>query len=484
MGTLQVCLANLDEKKELTPNYPVTLDTEFKCDSADVTRVNNPLVVDAVIKLHALFTPHLVLHEAQILDHSGMRAFFNLLNTRSELQDALRYFTSPGADTLGLGPVILVSERYDRNDPRHAFPLDTLLARKLGADNPDRHPWELSSFWNARGGEERDQARLRIRETKPADRLSIAMELLEPAGAYRHYLGLASEVWDKRADITRIPLSPPDYAGQLKQLLLEHERGFDERTAETAAELRTLIDRGSLSGGELKQGINRSTVHMWLRKRSANQMLDTLATRAHPEAFVLAFPSRCGWNSTHDPGRLGFWRGPESASEPKPKRSLDRVASVVAENIRPLFLPNVKYSDLIKLRGSPDFHASLSRLTSAWNGYNLTHVEKVVQEHIKFIWKFLGYNKRSSVVCVDGPNVTIEVVKWVVEQISWAVGLSSTAATFGRGINPYTISFGPFCLIVKHLWTWITPTEDWRDMTQVARLIGRTAIQTKESNLR
>lgn len=248
MSTGKVMLADLNENRGLTPNYPITLDTEFDpADGADVARVSDPRLLDIVIKLNGFFMPHLTLPEAHILDHLGMREFFNLLNQRSQLLDARLYFISRGDGDFKMGPVILASERYSISQPRERFPLRSLLARKLGQDDPERHPWELSSFWDARGrdgSKRREEKRNRIREAEPAKRLAIAMDLLGPE--YESYIGQADEIWDAHADVTRVPLPPPDYAGHLTHLVNAYKGApEDKRREELADELIKQINSGS-----------------------------------------------------------------------------------------------------------------------------------------------------------------------------------------------------------------------------------------------
>jgi hypothetical protein len=485
-----VRMADLNTKEGLTPNYPFTLDTEFDPDDPmQLTRVSNPWIVDAVIKLHGLFTPHIVLNEAQVLDHSGMRAYFKLLESRSELVDALRYFSNPGKDKLGLGPLVLAGERFSPEDPTHEFPLVDLLARKLGANDPERHPWELSSFWNARGPK-RHESRSYLRQLEPSERLAAAVSLLEPSNAYAHYLELASEIWDVNADVTRVALPPPDYPAQLERLVLEHKECLDREAGETAEQLLQLIKNGSSTplGSGLKLGINKSTVHLWLRKQSVDGLLYMLATRAHPEAFILAFPSKRGWNSTHDPQELAYIHGPESASPPKMKHTLDEAISTAAQEMSrelkvddagPIFLPNLRYKDLKTLRDSVEFQSSLDRLQSEWREcHDLDHIGRVVHEHIKLIWDLLRYSRRSSSFFGDGPSVIVRVFR-VADDVLSAHEVSSLASHL-RPENAYMLFLGPIYVVLKHLCVWAAPTVDWKQMRQAANLIVGQAVIAKE----
>src|SRR5882762_2086609 len=120
--------------EHLEPNYPLTLETSRQVE--DYSATNDPRLIEICIKLHGLFTPHLVLHEAQVLDHVAMRNFF-LGSDRKTLDDVIRYLVEPGKDSLGLGPVIVASE-YDLEDPKSIIPLRSLLARKLGVNNAAR----------------------------------------------------------------------------------------------------------------------------------------------------------------------------------------------------------------------------------------------------------------------------------------------------------------------------------------------------------
>jgi hypothetical protein len=474
----QVLLADLEQKKGITPNYPCALDTEFDFTSrVDLDRVSDPCVVDALVKVHAFFMPHIVVQEAQILDHLGRRRFFGLLESKSELIDALRYFVDPGKDRLEMGPLVLASERYSTSASRHPFPLEQLLARKLGADDPGRHPWELSSFWEANGGQKRDEARRQVREANPSRRLAIAKNLLEPADAYDHYLKQASEIWDKRADVTRLPLPAPDYAGKIARLLAQGGAYLDQRESEIASELVNSIRSGSLEG--LGEGINRSTVHQWLRRRQSGRVLDDLATRANPEAFVSAFPDG-GWASIHEPRAFDFWVTGERSSKPKRPlgsavaKAMDGLACKrTAPDVKSLILRNVKYADLQRLRADEDFQASLVALHTEWRYCrNQDHVATELIKHMGLAWKVLGYDKRSS-PATDGPSLAVEVYLRSVDDVVLGIGINDLLHKAGLP-NVYAITVGPLFVLVKNI-VRLKSRDSKAAMLQLAKRIAANA---------
>jgi len=52
---------------KLEPNFPFSLDTDFQVENWDF--YTDQRRFEVLIKLHGLFAPHLVISEAQLLDH-------------------------------------------------------------------------------------------------------------------------------------------------------------------------------------------------------------------------------------------------------------------------------------------------------------------------------------------------------------------------------------------------------------------------------
>jgi hypothetical protein len=477
-------LADLNSKP-IEPNYPVTLDTEHRPKGMDLVRVSDPQVADAIIKLHGLFTPYLVLNESQVLDHLGLRALFDSLRNNNQLREALGYLVDAGKDKLEMGPVILASERYSPKDPRHAFRLDKLLARKLGADDPSRHPWVLSSFWNEAT---RDQARDAILAAAPKKRLRLAMKLLEPGSGYASYIEVASEVWDRNADVTRVPLPAPDYAGRLIELLDQNAGSLTGRFGEMSANLRNAVIERSLrfKEGTKTNSINRSTVHRWLRERSAGDDLDRIATRAHPEAFVMAFPSHKGWNSTHDPASLGFLSrsGPSSRNVRRAPMShaLSEVAhgaldELTVDGTSPIIIANFNYKHLTTLRNNDEFQDSLFRLRALW-GYSVESgsIKRAMHDHIKLIWGILRLKRKSSPFSLrGGPPVKVAVARHIPD-LELGLTINEVAMNLG-GANMFTIALGPLSVLVKNLYTLRASTKEWSAMEQISNRIVKAGFE-------
>lgn len=233
--------------ERLEPNHPVSLETSRQLEEFE--SVASAKLIEMIIKLNGFFTPHLVLHEAQLLDHVGMRRFFCRLKKEEQEFDALvSYLTDPGKDPLGLGPVIVASE-YDVADLKGIIPLAALLKRKLGVDNPARVPWQFGSI---NPPQKRESVNKQILASDANHRYELAVENLDYArGDYPRYLELISNVWDHAGDVTRYNLTKPDYPGTLMTLL--SESNFGDAESPTAERLREALLKGKLTFNDGKE---------------------------------------------------------------------------------------------------------------------------------------------------------------------------------------------------------------------------------------
>ena len=460
---------------ELQPNHPVALETYLQLE--DFERVSKPELIEATFKLHALFTPHLVLHEAQLFDHAGMRNFFSDLDKTQpeEFRALVAYLTDPGRDPLGLGPVVVASE-YDPADPTRVIPLDALLMRKLGVDNPSRVPWQFGSI-----GYDAVEINRRIREATGIRRYKTALDSLGPTKQeYPHYLELISNVWDRHSDITRFNLPKPDYGATLLSLLGKSR--LEDREAALGEQLREALSLQRLTfknGKEITQ-IDQTSVLLWVGDQTSEEGLKgalwTVIRRAHPEAFVRAFPARVGWLSAVDPTRSGYWAGVERAaglSEKLPPATA--LGNVSVKTGGQLLLDKISYRELYSLRANGEFQQSLRTLNEVWaNSSDYSYFMDVLTKHVDLIYGVLGAKKKSSSLRADGPNVVVDA--WhSFEDVITAIQIASVIfpleiATMGLKDSPRSLGFAAAAavgaVVVKNLYRWTQPKREWAYLTE------------------
>ncbi len=234
-----------------------------------------------------------------------MRNFFlELESDRKNLDDIIRYLADPGKDGLELGPVIVATE-YDREDPKNVIPLRSLLGRKLGVNDPARFPWQLSSS----APHKREALNRKIVETVGPDRLELVIKNVGHSSTeYEHYLDLVSTVWDDAYQFTRFNLDPPNYKQRLAEMLSDVEGEIVGQTAKTAAKLRQMITSGQLvfiDGRPVSQ-FDQTTVTLWVKEQPGGKQLLGIVKRAHPEAFIRAFPAKSGWLNSNNEQSLAW----------------------------------------------------------------------------------------------------------------------------------------------------------------------------------
>lgn len=428
------------------PIYPLYLDTNRQ--QKHFVDVTNPKSVDTFVKLHGLFAAHLVLHEAQVLDHLAMRRFF-LDGDAPHRRDLIAYLRTPGP--LGLGPLIVASE-YNRDDPVHAISLSDLLEIKLGIPNPQRHPWQFASIDPLH----RIAANQAILDASGNDRRDVAIRGLG-GSEYKEFLSVASQVWDDAAHITRFALDPPDYLGRLLTLLTQAKIGAAEQLQHTISDLHSMLVARELdfADGTSTHTLNQTTVTRWLRERNA-EALRSITDRAHPEAFVLALPSRSGWLASNDLTQLGTWRTNEQ--DPRQKRDqsevLERVADSIVradERIEPLHtggqldLDSLTYKHLRILRSSDEFQASLAQVQNAWRGFRQDLFADALKRHVNIIWQILGVRKPTSHLLIEGRDTLIRTGFETVRSPDFAP--DGTIEFYPAKIGLVFLS-----VVVEHLW--------------------------------
>jgi hypothetical protein len=315
------------------------------------------------------------------------------------------YFTHPGS--FGLGPVVVSSEPYSMSDVHQSFSLEDLLKRKLGADNPQRTPWEFSSI----NKNDRTEVNEAIRRAPPGERFDLALHYLEPRGEYDSFLTIASRIWHENAARTRVPGPGGKMAqemGQIFRKCLEMHR--ESRADEAAKQLLECIRGDRLILPDKEVEISRSTVRPYMHQLfGGRSTLDIDLNRAWCEAFVRFFPSGVGWISDSNTDSRGAWEGPEPLSDPKPKArvsdALSEVSIMEVETGGPPIFDRITYTDLLNLRKDQNSCQSLLNVQEKWAWKNIYLLKHAISEHISIIYSLLGAKKFSKMEV--GPNVII-----------------------------------------------------------------------------
>jgi hypothetical protein len=391
-------LADPRSLTHLEASFPVSLDTDFQI--TDWDRVTDPRLFERILKLHGLLSPHLVISEAQVLDHLALRRFLLNLNA-SEREDVVSYLATPLAAKgfSKLGPVVLASEAYEATCLTAPFPLRRLFQRKLGLDERKKPPWEMSSVDEA-GRTEFNQQMVGRQGSR---RFQFAIDNLPPRHTYREYLKFASDIWDENASVTRIP-SQVDLRSTLQRHLDQLLQGqVNTKVQEAAGKLKEQLSAGEITyrDGTAKGAIIRSTVRPWLRetfgpRRGSPEinLFDDLLNRAWHEAFVISLPGHRGWLGTCDPKLPEAESNRESQRPPQVTRKpvADTVANVVLDTLEvstggPLILDWLTFRKLKDLRADPDFQESLLNLHEEWwcpNPYN-NGLKPALKRHFELI---------------------------------------------------------------------------------------------------
>jgi hypothetical protein len=454
-------LADPRSLTQLEASFPVSLDTDFQ--NTDWYGVTDPRLFERILKLHGLLSPHLIISEAQVLDHLALRLFLLNLNA-SEREDLLSYLTTPltAKGFSELAPVVLASEPYDATDLTAPFALDQLFQRKLGLDERKKPPWEMSSVDEAR----RTEFNRRMAREQGSSRFQFAIDNLPPRHRYREYLTFASDIWDENASVTRIP-SQVDLRSTLQQhldQLLQDQ--VNSKVQEAAGKLREQLSAGQITyrDGTTKGAIIRSTVRPWLRetfgpRRGSHEinLFDDLLNRSWYEAFVISLPGHRGWLGTCDPNLPGAESNRELNCPPWVMRKsvVDTVANVVSDTLEvntggPLMLDWLTFRKLKDLRANPEFQESLSNLHKEWwcpNPYN-NGLKPALKRHFELIYKLLGAHLRSTKIRRDGPNLKITPMSI---GAPFAIPAIMTAAGH---LNPYHWVGAFVAVVIFQLWDW------------------------------
>jgi len=470
-------LAMPSNLRQLEPFHPAHLDSFLQQECTTRQSVTMPGFVERLFRLSGLFAPHLVIHEAQILDHLAMRDFFlGLSADPARLREAYQYLTDPGLDPLELGPVVLSSEPFDKVDKCHPFLLSKLLERKLGLDDLKYDPWELSSIYDVRLIEE---AHREIQHASGPRRLELAHKYMDPQGHYGEYLRIVSTVWDDRASVTRIPWQEGKVAfhTRLRDMLLQRASQRDDATSDSATKLVEMLSSGQrivLPDGTDKQ-IKRSTINPWLRNKPGWDELKELVNRAYYDTFVLSFPSGSGWVSSDHTGIIKEWKGPEPAAEPRVKLPMPTAVATAAMQIDtkgPIILDKLTYADLLTLRKNKDFQASLLRIQEEWGCHRFDVFQGAFRDHVDLVYKILKLKDRSSTKREDGPNAVVEIL----------VGLSKDPLTYALAAGAIVFNWAGFgaagaCVVLKNIWTWRRRGgEIRRSLREVADRVTKAAV--------